>query len=247
MLVLLPPSETKRHGGDGPPLDLDGLSFPSLTGVRALLVAALVALAGRPAEARAALGLSDRQDGELALNAALRGSATLPALHRYTGVLYDALDYPSLRPGARRRADASLAVASALFGLVRPTDPIPAYRLSGGVTLPEVGRLTPVWRPELEPLLAALAQDELVVDLRSTGYAALARVPGAVTVRVVTERPDGSRSVVSHFNKATKGRLARALVSAPRSPRTVTGVLRAARAANLTAEQASAHSLDILT
>ena len=58
-------------------------------------------------------------------------------------------------------------------------------------------------------MLAAL--DGLVVDLRSGSYAALAPVPGAVTVQVLSERPDGTRTVVSHFNKAHKGRLARLL------------------------------------
>jgi Uncharacterized protein conserved in bacteria len=247
VLVLLPPSETKRRGGDGPPLDLARLSFSPLTGVRTRLVAALVALAGDPAAARAALGLSERQDAELASNAVLRGSATLPALNRYTGVLYDALDYPSLRPAARGRADASLVVASALFGLVRPTDPIPHYRLSGGTVLPGVGRLTTVWRPVAEPVLAAVGSERLVVDLRSTSYAALARVSGAVTVRVVTERADGARVVVSHHNKATKGRLARALVSAARTPRNIAGVLRVARAAGLTAERVGDQAIDIVT
>ena len=40
------------------------------------------------------------------------------------------------------------------------------------------------------------------MDLRSGSYAALAPVPGAVTLEVLSERPDGSRAVVSHFNKA---------------------------------------------
>jgi cytoplasmic iron level regulating protein YaaA (DUF328/UPF0246 family) len=49
-----------------------------------------------------------------------------------------------------------------------------------------------------------------VVDLRSGPYAALARVPQAVQVRVLRES-GGGRTVVSHDNKHTKGLLARAL------------------------------------
>jgi hypothetical protein len=60
----------------------------------------------------------------------------------------------------------------------------------------------------LEPELAAGAG--LVVDLRSSSYAALARVPGAVQVRVLRETA-GRRVVVSHDNKWTKGQLARLL------------------------------------
>jgi hypothetical protein len=35
---------------------------------------------------------------------------------------------------------------------------------------------------------------------------------------VLTERPDGSRAVVSHFNKAHKGRLARLLATTTAEP-----------------------------
>jgi cytoplasmic iron level regulating protein YaaA (DUF328/UPF0246 family) len=98
-------------------------------------------------------------------------------------------------------------VASALFGLLRPTDRVPSYRLSGSTTLPGLGGLAPVWRPVLEP---ELARQPLVVDLRSGAYANLARVPGAIEVRVLRDE-GGRRTVVSHDNKWTKGRLAREL------------------------------------
>ena len=209
MLVLLPPSEGKASGGTGANLQLDRLSFPALTPVRARLVSALARLAvEQPDGLRLALGLSGGQSAALAANTALTTSGTLPALRRYTGVLYDALDYPALRGTARGRADRSLVVASALFGLLRPRDRIPDYRLSGGSVLPGVGGLGALWRPVVEPELAAVRG--LVVDLRSGVYAGLARVPNAVEVRVLREQ-DGRRSVVSHDNKYAKGQLARVL------------------------------------
>lgn len=240
MLILLPPSETKATGGDGRPLDLDQLSFPDLNPVRGKLTAALVELAGDVPASRAALGLSERQDAEIEHNAALFDSPTMPALHRYTGVLYDALDAGSLRTAERRRAGGRLAVASALFGMVRATDPIPAYRCSGGRLLPGVGPLGAVWRPTLEPVLGALT--DLVVDLRSGTYATLARLPAAVTVRVVT----GEGLAVSHLNKAHKGLLARALALAPREPGTVTGLIRIAARAGLTLRRTGASALDLV-
>jgi uncharacterized protein len=216
VLVLLPPSETKHPGGDGAPLDLAALSAPELTPVRTELVETLVKLAADAPAARIALGLSARQDDEIVRNAALWTSPTLPALARYTGVLYDALDLPSLPRAQRARAAHRLAVGSALFGLVRATDAIPAYRLSAGSALPGLPTLRSLWRPSLGPVLAGV--EGLVVDLRSTSYAALAPVPGAVTVQVLSERPDGTRTVVSHFNKAHKGRLARLLATTTAEP-----------------------------
>ncbi len=237
MIVLLPPSETKRAGGDGPPLRLDTLSFPALNPLRATLVDELMALAADPPACRRALGISASQDHEIGRNLALSGSPTLPAIHRYTGVLYDALDIESLRGTALSRAHARLAIGSALFGLVRADDPIPAYRLSASSKLPGKGTLAARWRPALEPVLADIASQQLVVDMRSGSYAALGRVPGAVDVDVVAEHADGHRTVVSHFNKAHKGRLARALVSSRAEPDSAAKVATIARKAGMRVER----------
>ncbi|MGY1689374.1 peroxide stress protein YaaA [Geodermatophilus sp. SYSU D01105] len=234
MLVLLPPSETKAPGGDGDPLDLHALSSPELTPVRTELAKTLADLAADLPASRAALGLSAKQDDEIARNAALFTGPTMPALERYTGVLYDALDIRSLTRAQRSRADRRLAVGSALFGLVRGTDAIPAYRLSAGSALPGLPTLRTLWRPVLGPVLAAV--DELVVDLRSGSYAALAPVLGAVTVDVLSERPDGTRAVVSHFNKAHKGRIARLLATTTAEPADVVRLRALLRRAGLHVE-----------
>jgi cytoplasmic iron level regulating protein YaaA (DUF328/UPF0246 family) len=244
VLVLLPPSETKHPGGDGAPLDLAALTAPELTPVRTELAESLVKLADDLPASRTALGLSPTQDGEIARNAALWTSPTLPALDRYTGVLYDALDVPSMTRAQRARAGRRLAVGSALFGLVGADDRIPAYRLSAGSSLPGLSTLRSLWRPALSPVLAAL--DCLVVDLRSGSYAALAPVPGAVTMQVLSERPDGTRAVVSHFNKAHKGRLARLLATTTAEPGDVVRLRSLLRRAGLHVEHDGGAALTLV-
>jgi cytoplasmic iron level regulating protein YaaA (DUF328/UPF0246 family) len=244
VLVLLPPSETKALGGDGPPLDLSTLSAPELTPVRTELAEALVKMTGDVPAARTALGLTPRQDDEIARNAALWTSPTVPALQRYTGVLYDALDIGSMTRAQRARAARRLAVGSALFGLVRGEDRIPAYRLSAGSALPGLPTLRALWKPALSPVLAAV--DDLVVDLRSGSYAALGPVPGAITVEVLSERPDGTRSVVSHFNKAHKGRLARLLAMTTAEPPDVLRLRSLLRRAGLHVEHDGGTSLTLV-
>ena len=237
MIVLLPPSETKHPGGDGPPLRLDALSYPELAPLRAALVDELVELAADKSACSRALGLSAAQHAEIERNAALRSAATMPAITRYTGVLYDALDVTSLTAAAADRARARLAVGSALFGLLRADDSIPAYRLSATSKLPGQPALATRWRPLLEPVLAAAAAGELVVDLRSGSYASLGRLPDAVHVDVVSERSDGKRTVVSHFNKALKGRLARVLASTRSEPGSASAVATIARRAGMQIER----------
>ena len=237
MIVLLPPSETKHPGGDGPPVRLDTLSYPELSPLRTALVDELVELAADTPKCRSALGLSASQELEIERNAALRSSPTLPAINRYTGVLYDALDIESLTGAAANRARARLAVASALFGILRADDSIPAYRLSATSKLPGQPALSTRWRPLLEPVLTEMAADELVVDLRSGSYAALGRLSDAVQVDVVSERPDGTRAVVSHFNKAHKGRLARVLATSRSEPTDAAAVATIARRAGMRVER----------
>ncbi len=240
MRLLLPPSETKADDGDGPPLDLDRLGFPELTHVRQTLLAALGELAADPERCRATLGLSVRQDAQILRNAELLTSPTLPAITRYTGVLYDALDASRLSTAARRRAATTVVLCSALFGALRPDDLIPAYRLSAGNILAVLGAPAAVWRPWL---VQTLTQDGPVIDLRSGAYTALAPVPGAIAVRVIGA--DGRSA--SHTNKSVKGQLVRAFLTAPRQPRTVRALITAATAAGLTVRLADRRTLELVS
>ena len=179
---------------------------------------ALVALCttDEPAAAAEVLGLGRTQTADVATNSRLPQAPTARVDAVYSGVVYEALDVDSLSPAARRRASSWLAVTSGLFGLLRPTDRIPAYRLSGHVSLPGIGTVSTYWRRRLDGAVRVAAGRGLVVDLRSMTYASFWRPPpemsaNVVTIRVLDAR-DGARTVVSHLNKATKGRIARALL-----------------------------------
>lgn len=204
------PSESKSGGGDGAPLHLASLSFPAATETRRHLVDALVTLSADLDASRAALGLGATAIAEVDRNAELWTAPTRPALERYTGVLYDALDFSGMTKPTRTKALDRLMVGSALFGVLGAGDPIPAYRLSAGSKLPGEPSLTTTWKPVLADVFSGI--DGFIVDLRSGAYQNLGKVDGAVTVTVMTEKPDGSRSVVSHFNKHYKGLVARDLV-----------------------------------
>ena len=226
MLILLPPSEGKTAPRRGHPLRPADLSFPPLYDARAEMLDALTALCARDTESAArTLGLGSTQGNEVARNATLGEAPTARADAVYAGVLYEALDVDSLDPAARRRANRWLAVTSSLFGLVRPADRIPAYRLAGGVSLPGTGPVATFWSRHLDPAVRQAAGRGLVVDLRSSTYVPFWRpapdlAPRVVSVRVLHE-VDGRLKVVSHFNKATKGRLVRSLLEdggAPSSP-----------------------------
>jgi cytoplasmic iron level regulating protein YaaA (DUF328/UPF0246 family) len=226
VLILLPPSEGKTAPRRGLPLDLAGLTASDLTEARARVLTALVDLCSGPDADRAAevLGLGPTQHDLVRRNAALADAPTARADRVYTGVLYDALGFDTLSTAAKRRAGSRVAVTSALFGLLGPGDRIPAYRLSGDASVPGLGAVAGFWREHLDPAVRSAVGSGLLVDLRSGTYAAFWRPAPDLARRVATVRVlhehNGTRKVVSHFNKATKGRIVRAVLEDGTNPRT---------------------------
>lgn len=227
VLILLPPSEGKSAPRRGKALDLDALDFPELTIARTAVLDALVAHCTTDGDgsvhdqvvldrAAATLGLGPTQAHHVTRNAGLLSAPTARADRIYTGVLYDALDLPSLEGPARRRATRWLGIMSSVFGVVRPNDPIPSYRLSGDTNLPGIGIVSSYWREILDDVLTPAAGTGLVIDLRSGMYAGFWRPPSLIGPNVagvrVLHEVGTQRKVVSHFNKATKGRIVRDLL-----------------------------------
>ena len=250
MRFLLPPSETKVRGGTGEILNTDALSFSALDKARAEVLVALESLAGDEVLAAKVLKLGPKHLGELAANAQLRTSPTLPALDRYDGTLFDALKgiepavaggaiHP-LNPLAQGRLAEHVLIQSALFGLVSAGDQIPAYRLSGTTSLPGVS-LKKLWQSTHAAIWAEVGRDHLLIDLRSKTYADLAPLPtdGSIDwvwVEVVHEGPDGVRKPMNHFNKKAKGVLVRAALQAKSLPKTLAELGEVARTIGLERE-----------
>jgi cytoplasmic iron level regulating protein YaaA (DUF328/UPF0246 family) len=187
-MILLPPSEGKAPGGRGAPWAPGRSRLPELDAAR--------------------------KDALAALGAGVAEARTMPAIARYTGVLYQHLDWASLPPEARRLGGRTVLIASGLWGLSAPADPIPDYRLKMSARLDGVGRMATWWRPKLTAALAARLSRRLVWDLLPGEHAAAwapEAVPYArrVTVRFVTR--DGT--TVSHWNKLLKGALVRHLLT----------------------------------
>lgn len=229
MLVLLPPSEGKNAPAAGDPVRLDSLAFAAALGERReALLDALRALAELPVEeAVARLGISSRQAGEVAVDAALRAAPAAPAAEVYAGVLYERLELLSLPAAARER----VLIASALWGVVRPGDRIPYYRLAAKARLDGIGPLAAWWRPALS---AALPDEEgaLIVDMRSAAYAAAWKPKRATLLGVRAFREvGGRRKAVSHMAKAVRGEIARALLLAAEPPADPAGAAAIAEAA----------------
>jgi cytoplasmic iron level regulating protein YaaA (DUF328/UPF0246 family) len=247
VILLLPPSETKRDGGAvASALDLAALSFPELNRERAEAVAALTRLSRNLKAATVALRLGPTQRFEIDRNRAISTSPVLAAIDRYTGVLYDALDAASLTARERAFASEHIVIHSALFGLLHATDPIPAYRLSHDSRLPKLS-LRRHWSGAVARTLAE--QPGAILDLRSESYVSLGPAPArpdSAYLRVVSESPTGQRKALSHFNKHAKGEFARAVVSAGIVHDSADSLLDWAASEGIALSRGSAGELDLI-
>ncbi|ROS62052.1 hypothetical protein EDF38_1154 [Frigoribacterium sp. PhB160] len=211
MLFLLPPSETKLDGGSGASgLDLPSWAFPELAAVRGDVISRLLTMSADAEGSMRALKIGPRLASEVERNRALATSPSMRALERYTGVLYDPIRAGELDEASWRWASRHVLIHSALFGPLRATDLIPAYRLSHDSRLPGAS-LRSTWSGPVAESLASV--DAFVVDLRSEGYVGLGPVVGARStyLRVVAD-DGGRRRALNHFNKKSKGLLIAALL-----------------------------------
>jgi cytoplasmic iron level regulating protein YaaA (DUF328/UPF0246 family) len=216
MLVLLPPSEGKTAPGVGEPVDLGALAF--------------------------AVELGERRERLLdALDPTLREAPAASAAEVYTGVLFGRLGLPKLPAAARRR----VLIASALWGMVRPDDRIPYYKLPPKEKPRGIGPLAKFWRP---PLAEALPDEEgeLIVDMRSGAYTAMWKPKWATLlgVRAFTEE-GGERKAVSHMAKAVRGDVAKALLLTKKAPSEPEAAAAIAESAGFTVELNDA-GLDVI-
>jgi len=242
VLILLPPSEGKTQPTGSVPLALRSLVFADdLTPARERLIRALEKLAQRPVKkAIEVMAISAGQAGDIALNGEIMSAPAGPASEVYTGVLYERLGLGSMGARGLERADEHLLIASGLWGMLRPNDRIPYYRLSMKPKLARVGGLGAFWRKPLEVAMRDSGFDEtgeIVLDMRSGPYQSVwkPKLAGLVAVRGFTE-VNGERKVISHMAKAIRGDVARLVLNAPEMPVDADGVAHVLSEAGLRVE-----------
>ncbi len=170
------------------------------------MITAARSVSSEESSARTALKLGPKSIEERFRNLALETSGTMPAIDRYTGVLYDPLGALDADATTRAWWFDHVVVQSAMFGPLGGGDPIPAYRLSHDSRLGTV-RLASHWPAASSRVLAEHSAGGLVLDLRSEGYRQLGPVADAVAPRVVSVDGAGRRKALNHWNKTAKGRL----------------------------------------
>lgn len=218
-MLLLPPSEGKAPGGEGPPWKECPHGFPALDRRRARVRNAVrhALRAGDDADGARLLGARGATlQGALADWQALDRAPTMAAWRRYTGVVWNALSPATLTRSGMRALEQRVLVPSGLWGLLRADDAIPAYRLKMSSRVEPLGPLAPFWRASITRQISLTADGAPIVDLLPAEHAAAVdlaalRAP-VVRVELVADSPDGVRRAVGHAGKHAKGMLARAIL-----------------------------------
>jgi uncharacterized protein len=189
-LILLAPSEDKASGGAIGRLP----ETPAQRWVREQLVA--LARTGTPEALKKAFDVKDLALDKARSEAqALKGRVPLlPALARYTGVAFQALDAASLPPELWAR----VFILSNLRGLVRGDDPVPPYKLKLGA----IPGLKAHWRKALAEQLATLPEGP-VWELLPGDSADLLK--DWSRPRHTVEIFDARGRAISHFSKKYRG------------------------------------------
>lgn len=193
-LVLLAPSEDKASGGITGPL----AETQAQRWVRVRLMA--LAKSGSPEALRKALGVKDLALAKARSEALSLASPVplLPALSRYTGVAFAALEAATLPP----KTWVQVFILSTLRGLVRGDDLVPPYKLKFGA----IPGLKAHWRAALPGLLAALPAGPLWELLPGDSADLLGDWDRP---RHTVEIFDDRGRTVSHFAKKYRGLVAR--------------------------------------
>jgi cytoplasmic iron level regulating protein YaaA (DUF328/UPF0246 family) len=140
-----------------------------------------------------------------------KSASSGPAIQVYTGVLYAALGWARLNKAQQKLGQASIAIISAKYGVVRPMDPIAPYK-------EKIDN-----RKMAAQVAQALdgAESELIIDCRSSTYQTVWQSPVAITVEIkVFTRVAGVKKVITHMSKKTRGEVTHEILKVSQIPKT---------------------------
>ncbi len=164
-----------------------------------------------PEAAARALKLGPKSIEELGNNVFV-DAPVMPAIARYTGVLYSGTGVADWTEAQRAWAADHVFIHSALFGIVSSADRIPVYRLSHDTKVNMVA-LKDYWLGQVTAAIREMAAGDWILDCRSEGYRTLAPIPTDVPSAYLEVVSANGGKALNHFNKIHKGELVRALVA----------------------------------
>lgn len=224
-IILLPPSEGKEPGGNPFAPDMFDYRtantfnyFNQLNPQRRELINHLQeVIRGGEADLETIFGVTGAHLEEaVAANLEIYDAPLISALDRYSpGVMYKSMDFAGLPTGAQRRLLENGIIFSGVFGLLRPDDLIPNYRLRMDASLPDLGRVATYWKPLISPVLNERVEGKFVWNLlpgvHRDAWDDNHTYEESISVRFFVEDGD-ERKPVTHSVKPLRGQLVNFIV-----------------------------------
>ncbi len=222
--ILLPPSEGKCPGGNPFAPDMfDYRSsstfnyFSELNPERRKLITALQETITAGKDLETLFGIKGESlDQAVEANMQVFDAPLMSAMQRYSpGVMFKSMDFAGLPTGAQRRLLENGIIVSGLFGLLRPDDLIPDYRLRIDAVMPAIGKVSRYWRPYISPLLNEALKGHIVWNLLPTSqkeaWDDAHSYEQMIEIRFFDEE-NGERKAITHGVKPLRGQLVNVIV-----------------------------------
>tara|TARA_Y100001970_G_C14002674_1_gene734220 strand:+ start:85 stop:783 length:699 start_codon:yes stop_codon:yes gene_type:complete len=140
----------------------------------------------------------EKSEGFHSQNQSIFKEKCVPAINRYTGVVYSNIDWENLSDKAQSYLQKHVFIFSGLFGMVSPLTPIPNYKLKMNVL-----SLQHHWNPILTE---ALSHEDFIIDLLPQVHRK-AYTPNKNVYKVdFSVIKKGKKTAAGHFGKAVKGK-----------------------------------------
>lgn len=207
LYILFSPSESKRQGGDGPPLNRGSFLWPELFDKRAQIIDAYENFLqnATPIQKTEFFGL--KYSSAAIDYDTVSSGATMSAIARYNGVAYEKLDFYTLPQKAKEYTYSRTVIFSNLFGPVLGGDMLPDYRFKQGAKLPNIAA-EKHYKEHFSQALDKMLEDAQILDLRAGFYDKFyTPKQSCLTMKFLQ-----NGKVVSHYAKAYRGEMLRAAV-----------------------------------
>jgi len=243
-IILLPPSEGKKTGGDSskPTRIVQNFkkynNFISLNNDRELILETLqnlifskglgivskknslklkkiISLAEDTKELEKIFELKEKnlQDA-IEITCDLLNEGTMPTISRYDGVMFKAINYENMSENLKNNFNYSVLFIDGMFGLLKPQDLIPRYKLKITSKIGEIN-ITKYWRENLGSYFRYLFKEKLVIDILPSAHRKVVKFDeedNYVSIKFCKIK-DNKLVNVGHDSKKLKGDLINYIVS----------------------------------
>jgi len=191
VIILIPPSEGKVEDGE----------YNCLNEFEIVTEKLLRDLDSYSGDLAKLYGLKDKKLTEVKkINSTILKCKTLPAIERYSGVVYQGIDYSSIKN--KELFDERVYILSGLFGLINCRKLIPNYKFK--IDFFGAGNL---WSEKI----ARFLEDYYVIDLLPQVYQKAVSYDDGIKVEFIVLK-NGEKSFAGHEGKLVKGKFVRWLI-----------------------------------